>query len=324
MDRNRVFDATNVYLPSEIDNVVYQHLHIDSSDRLNLNDSPASYSVALRERFSYVTSVELIDARIPINNYTITNNNNMLYYQETYDQECEDEYICCEIPVGKYDILKLLNVIKHLMNTNSKHHNKFACKLNESTGHITIECTSNCELFNLIWTDKEVIVGEGGTSQIRLYSENTKSYKEEIIKVGNKKNIYIKNSCGYVLGFKPINLKGHKYYISGMSYNIHPYEYLSLHISTDSGIVFKQVYSTNDATNDAFVIINTRPEPNKVYDVGKCMKDFNPPINFTRLNIKFLTPDGNLYDFNGKENYLLLEVSKVFGNQKVNKLSQLY
>ena len=71
-NKERIFDAKNIKLPNELSNVTYQHLHIDSSDKLYDNNTSSNYSIQLRERFSYVTSVELIDAHIPINDYTIT------------------------------------------------------------------------------------------------------------------------------------------------------------------------------------------------------------------------------------------------------------
>ena len=321
-NKERIFDAKNIKLPNELSNVTYQHLHIDSSDKLYDNNTSSNYSIQLRERFSYVTSVELIDAHIPINDYTITQYNNMIYYQETNDQIEDKTYTCCEIPQGKYEILKLLNVIKYEMANNSINHSKYSCKLNEHTNKITIESSS--DVFNLIFTESREIVGESGISTIKSYNEHTKKNEEYRVKVGNTKAIYIKNSIGRTLGFLPINLNNHHSYTGDLIFNLKPFDYISLHISTDSGEVFKQVISSNDATNDAFAVLTLHKEPNKIFDLGKYIKHFNPPINFTRLNIKFLTSNGDLYDFKGQDNYIVLEVSKVFGNQKVSTLSQLY
>ncbi len=333
MSKERIYDGINVKMPDDIHNVSYQHIHIDSSNRLSETDTPSMYSVQLREKFSYVTSVKMIDANIPFNSYTITKNNNMIYYQETHDQLYSDTYTTCEIPIGRYDILKLCNVIKHEMTKASICNNKYTCVLNEHTSKITIHSSLKDDVFSLIWTDSDEIVGEGGINYVKVYNEITKKNEDVKVKVGNKKSVYIKNSIGKVLGFLPINLKGEKEYTGTMIYNTNPHDYISLHISTDSGYVFKQVISTNDYINDAFVVITTPMSSHysatsatskKIYDLGSIIKHFNPPIGFTRLNIKFLTKDGELYDFNGQDHYIILEVQKVFGNQKLTNIKQLY
>lgn len=294
----RVYDASNIKMPDQMSDCTYQHIHISSSDRISDKDSSSKYQVQMRETFKYVTSVKLIDANIPFNDFNITSNNNMLYFQETISQYDEKTYTCCKVPTGTYEIHKLLNVLKSEMNKSSINETSYNVVLNETNKCVTI--SSNGELFSLIFTDYEQVVNNSGKT----------------------KPVYLDSSIGQILGFCPINLSEKFSYTGTLSYNLCPINYVSLHISTDGGYQIKQVVSTNDSTNDAFCVFNTQKE--NIYDLGRLIKHFNPPITFNRLFIEFRTPEGTLYDFHGHEHYFVLELSKVFSNPKVTSLKNLF
>jgi len=62
---------------------------------------------------------------------------------------------------------------------------------------------------------------------------------------------------------------------------------------------------------------------NRVIDNGRFKMNFNPPIHFNKMKLQFKTVDGNLYDFNGVDHYLLFEIKRVFNRESISSLKNL-
>ena len=133
--------------------------------------------------------------------------------------------------------------------------------------------------------------------------------------VGCMRRVYLKKTIGKLLGFKAENLYGSLSYTSHYCFNLNPFSYLALFIND-----YDRVRSPNNKIDGAFCLLP--------FDDGCCyfdvtthnidnvhyIKYFNPPINeISKLTVKFVDPDGNIFDFQGKDTLLILEVGCMFG-----------
>lgn len=93
------YDAVIVKPPER--NITYGRMPlrqiIDSADRDDKYPNPASYIYMLNNPITEVTAVELAQACIPRSEYSVNKYNNLIYFQEKYD-----EILVAEIPVGNY------------------------------------------------------------------------------------------------------------------------------------------------------------------------------------------------------------------------------
>lgn len=310
------YDKQSIFVSDNPENIISNSFIINSSSRNWNMYPPESYTLELNTNYRYVHSIELIDGYVPSSGYNISKYNN--YFKFEIGSEVYQLYI----DEGYYDIIKLLNTLEKNMSDISG--TKFKCYENNITRKITIE-SEHC--FDLIFTDRDEIVGTNGKSETLIINKVGKKEKMNI-QTGNKKNTYISNSIGKILGFKPQNLYGLKKYTGQMIYNLKPFDYLGLYVGTSTSGDFSNVdvplcNSNSDgpfavlwlnSTNESFDLtrINQRITMNIKYK-----RYFNPPINIDKIIIEFKTPDGLLYNFNGQEHYLIFEVKQLFENNKI-------
>jgi hypothetical protein len=293
-------DNQEIKIDTNLNNINKNVLLVSSEDR-DWNTQDAN---------RFVHSIELIDGSVPTSGYNIINKCLNFNVGST-------EYII-NIPDGYYSIKTLLETIEHKMNKVSNL--TFDLSVDKLTHHVHIHAHNHHE-FELLFTDGEEFIGEAQYGEIMTSNDNKTGIKEfKKMRLGTKRNKYINNSIGKMLGFKPINLTDNHEYTSQFGYNMLPYPYLGLFITTDKHQNIGEIASPNSNMTDAFAILylnNDNYTLSKLDDhVGgityKYIKYMNPPISFKSLKIEFKTPDGNRYHFNGKENYLLLELGQMF------------
>jgi hypothetical protein len=122
-----------------------------------------------------------------------------------------------------------------------------------------------------------------------------------------------------IIGFKCRNYTGKTKYKADYCYNLMPHRYIVLRI-TD----LERVDSTLDTVQDAFCVIPFDVSKNR-FTVGEAIfqwnseslrKYFNPPKGeLDRLHIEFQTPDGDPYNFRGKDHYLVFEITSLSRTQ---------
>ena len=300
---NRVYNNQNLSLQSDLDNVTSQLLLIDSNNKSNPSDTNSKYTVDMPENFQYVTSVQLVDYKIPVCNYNITEYNNYIFFYENpicgEDEDLENSYLnrrrssggysdrserlSATIKCGKYTISDLLKHLSHAMSAVSENKYRYILLVDNITGYITIK-TKSSKSFDIDFSDDRSLMHK-------------------------------------VLGFNNKMYSCRSSYTSDKAFDLEGSKFISISITTNNDTAFKKVVSTGNASNGCFTII---PTDENYFNDNVFMKvDFNPAISFGKLTLEFRDDDGNLFNFNGRDHYLLLDVKKCFGRVKLSYLDQL-
>lgn len=293
---------------------------IDSRMRDWNKFEPNSFSIELGQRYKDVTSIELVEARIQLSGYNITNGNNKFIYIENENE------IHIELTEGIYDIGALTSILSHEMSKHSHHNYKYVCSYNKITKKIKIKETHDHD-FEIIFTKEDELIGEGGFSDGIVVNKDTKKREIKRVQTGNYRNKYIDDSIGQMLGFLPTNLKDHSEYTSQGIYNLLPDDYITLFINTENHEDFDNIMSPSPLNNidGAFALIDIKCHGDKSFFTNYTSQDhyvkyFNPPIQFSRITVEYRTLSGKLYNFYGLNNSILLDIKKMFTKQKINKL----
>lgn len=317
-------NANNVTYNNHLGDIETSILVIDSQSRNWDKETPSDYTVNLKDHFEYVVSMELIDGYVPASAYLINETNNTITFQEG------DVIVSASIKVGNYEIYRLLEKLGRAMTKASPNAYTYQCELSSRKQKVTIKCD---HVVGLILTQGQEFIGDRGQGQTMVI--NPVTGKKEIITVqtGDSRKRYAPRSIAKVLGFQPIDLFGTDSYTGQMIYDLKPYEYLAIYVNTENADDFKKVTapSPNGGADGCFAVVPLRYQGNcydvvkysQVIDNARYLLTFNPPINFEKIKIQFKTIDGNLYDFNGLDNYLVFEVRKAFGRNIVTNLNNL-
>lgn len=294
-------------------------LVLDSQDRNTEKDEPGNYTIHLNKTFKNVQSIEVTGIKLPNPCYNITNNCNQLSFQENQEQLERGTYYTIEIPPGDYSPSELASTITKLLNQIGE--NKYHVKLDNTTKKFTIisHNKKNTDIFNLIFTKQTEFMGDHGFIGQPFVSRDClgKVVKFDIKsqEVGCQRRIYLKRSIGKLMGFKAENLYGGLSYTGQYCFNLNPFSYLALFIND-----YDRIISPNSKIDGAFCLVpfddsccyfdvSTRNVDNIHY-----IKYFNPPINeISKFNIKFVDPEGNVFDFQGKDTLIVLEIGCCFG-----------
>lgn len=320
---NNLYDANNIKLVSNPENIEPEIILIDSASRNWDKENNNNYTLKLDHTFQYVHSIELVDGYIPASGYIINDNNNAIHYQE----KCHAP-INVNINPGNYDIRALLKELSTTMTDNSPNHYIYKCTVDPHTNKVTITCDHN---FNLFFTDGTEVVGDRGTMEIMAINPLTGHREPTVVTTSDDRRKYAKDSIGKILGFKPVNLENETHYTGQLCYELLPYKYLSLFLNTENADDFKKITapSPDNGANGAFAVVSLVDncyninKYNHVIDNSRFIKTFNPPINFNKLRIQFRTVDGHLYDFNGIDHHLVFEIKRAFGREIITDLSNL-
>jgi hypothetical protein len=314
------YDANNLNYVDNLDNIGTDVVVIDSSSRNWDKEENNNYTIFLGKTFNYVHSIELVDGYVPASGYIVNNNNNVIHFQEDNDPPTS-----AIIKPGNYLIKGLLEVLSEVMTDASPNHYKYTCSVDKNTMRVTISCDHK---FNLIFADGMEVVGDRGIMETLVINPETNRKELQKVEVSDSRRKYIKDSIGKLIGFKPINLECRKHYTGQMNYNLQPYQYLAIFLNTENADNFSNITapSPDNGANDAFAVVSLDGgcyKLNQVIDNGHFSMGFNPPIHFNKFKIQLRTIDGQLYDFNGVDHYLVFEVKRIFNKEIVKTLKNL-
>lgn len=259
--------------------IKYTRVFIDSRDRnTNLYPNPASYTITLEESIEDVIIAELLVAKVSFSEHLINSSNNMFKIRVD----------------GTNDILIML--------TNKNY--------NESELAIEIQDKLNSHPLSLANGYSFVVLfGDDSrykfvcNSQFEIIAFDSVEYDYN----GNEVNKYMKNSAFKLLGFgkqkysSMESVPGSHEIKSPFVRNFNDSEYMSLFIDQ-----FSVNKSISNATNKSFGILSKNITQLSYASSAALIKKYFPqPIaRLTKLTIKFLDPEGNLYDFQNKDHRL--------------------
>jgi hypothetical protein len=318
---------------------------IDSKDRdRTVHPDPSNYTINLLEELHDVVSVELISYHIPFSDFNITKDNNILHVRyeqdplKSNDPETTTVYEL-EIPPGKYSLTdpssetddsdlsnSLIRVLRVLFDNKfeliSTFEGSFVSPTTDSESyilenrnpHIPLTVTYLKASRKILFTNHYCLTrGQNRNPLTLVFGSNGK---------------YLDRSIGKTLGFEP------KEYVMNVNpdedtYDIPPqqsvapiigdgvpYSALSTYmidLRTDPYIALKldgvkNEQTTNHRTHDSFAIIPYSTDDSGSHVLNHTIKKHLPiPIHsMNKLNIKMLTPKGELYDFHNKDHQLQL------------------
>jgi len=296
-DHNMDAKATLAYKNTAI-------LHVDSRVREE-NEEPNKYTYRLGKTYRDVTRVELETADIPNSDYIINEYNNRFYFQDSEFQVDSDSYHTVKLPIGNYlgtsadpATVTIESLLEEAMNDVDPA-NQYEVSANRNTRIFRIEQVAGSGIFNILFKrprESECNENKQGTTGSPL-----------------------PRSIQKILGFKCRNYVNKEVYKGDYCYNLMPHRYIILRI-----IDFERVDSKLDTVQDAFCIIPFDVSMN-CFAVSEALfqwnseslrKYFNPPKGeLDRMHIEFLTPDGNPYNFRGKDHYMVFEITSLSRHQ---------
>lgn len=273
--------------PNETGGRISSTLLIDSRDRNYVKyPNSHSYKIHLNKQYRDVVAIKLTMGMIPHSGFYITAQNNTLNFWEA-----SNNYVVT-ITTGYYTKSELFAAIKAGMEGASLSTNSYTISTTAEKNYVQIERGSGTDSFSLQFLST---TGE-----------------------------YIENSIGPLLGFLPQNYSNQTTYTGSIPFceYIDQEPYVAIHIDEAPNII-----SLGKGADNAFAIVplqsnNTDGCGREFFgkntaNSGETEKHYNPPIGALRsMTIKFKKHDGTLYDFNGKEHFLLFDIYTLNSNQK--------
>ena len=264
---------------------VYE-LIVDSKDR-NYDNYPNSnnYSIELDTNYKDIVSIELVSTIVPRSQYVINSSNNTIHFNEGSDD------LVATITEGNYTVSTLATALKSSM---------------ETVGGLTYTISEDT-------LTNKITISSSGTFSL-LFNGGSETYLD------GTRTIYPENSIAPVLGFTRTELSGSTSYVAQNQYNLNGENYVLLEIQDLENL---QGTIIGNTTNKHFckIMLNVDNNENKYFTNRNdylCKKYFDPLLHkLSKLNIRFYTYYGSLYDFNG------LEHSLHFRIRTLNKNNQL-
>jgi len=255
-------------------------IYIDSRDRnIEKYPNPNDYVIYLDDTYRDIVSLELISCDVPKTEYNINNSNNVIHYTPSGGSATSKT-----IPAGNYTIAGLISAF------------------DTATGGALTMTVNN--------TTRKVTL----TGNVSLQLSDTIPDRD-----GTTKKILKANSIGRILGFKPIDRATAASHVSDGVYTLANEDYVVLKFDdverTDgTSNVFKGAFARISFGDIAFGAV----KQTKVSDFGsKCLEIFKPlKPKLDRLRVRFYRHDGNLYDFNGLDHCISIELTTLFQTQK--------
>lgn len=317
---------------------------VDSRDRDKARfPEPSHYRIPIPDEYKNVISVELIQGIIPRNPYTISKNCNLLYFEESYG-DC----LIAEVTPGAYCIEDLLVVLQDAMNDVGQSEYRVVLVPNQNTIRIDSDLSGGDGLFRLLLTDptdhnqtiarsvgpklgfglNDLVETCGCVARVEeniVVGKGSKFGKD--FKVGDKlrfssdtENIYqvlaITNDYTLILDRDVVSWECDEHLISASHVGCYPYDLSGIkYVILDIPELHK-LNSVNKHVDDAFAVIpfDCDCDSYSVVNNASLPKQreityFNPPEGrLSWLTIRFLTHDGEPYDFGGREHMLDFEI----------------
>ena len=266
------------------------YIVIDSRDRNHdLFPNPNNYQVEFDNVLRSVISIELISAELPVVQYNINANNNILHFNEG------GSTLVAEIVIGQYDAINDLRLaVQNALNA-----------ADGSSADYTVSISTI--------TRKLTITKGSGTFGLEFVGDS------EVFVEGQTRTKYIANSIGAVIGFSRSDLTGSLTYTGNNQYNLTGENYVLLYIKELENL---ESVSGNATIHDTFTKINLDSSSNNIkfykqLDEYISRVTFTPPLaSIGQMIIKFYNYNGTLYDFGGREHSLHFKIT-VF-NQPMN------
>ncbi len=260
-------------LQKEEQNINTTIISIDSRDR-NYTSFPNSHNYLINiEPIKNVISIELLDIQIPnLNNFNITENNNLIFFQETEEQVYTKKYLIAEIPYGNYTLEDLKKEIEFCMNNKSIINANYTFDISTFKIQKKINIRSN-KNFNLIFYNGNI------TEDVMTF------------------NKFATRTIAPTIGFQMYNYTKNNNYTAPNCYDLNSESYLFLYLNNYECI--------NTKKNKYFAkILNNKFITNK--------KIFSPPLKqLNYFDIKFLNYSDNFYNFYGLENSMTLKIESI-------------
>ena len=313
----------------------FNTLIIDSRDRnYNLYPNSNDYTVDLDEVYQDVLTIELVSAKVPFSNYLINKTNNVLYFSEStidivivnndVSKEIQPNLLSIEVPPGNYLKITLAAKIQDLLNAATTHGYTYTVTYTQVTDNYTISSTG---YFQLIFNGGTEPYGPQSMEKVTrrdtygsiVYDNNGRPIVDTV-KVGQSRDIYVKQSIARVIGFSRFNRTGDLTYSSDYRCDFSPNNYISLKI-----VNLSHIDSNQKSIKDSFAIIPTvysdmeycQLEVLNVYNSNYTdKKAFTQPKRIGELKLRFYTYDGELYDFQGMEHRLVFNITSLKQNSK--------
>jgi hypothetical protein len=303
---------------------------VDSRFRDWDNETSSNYTYYLGQKLEYVQSIELVGGCIPCSKYVIHQDNNVLIFAE------KGHEISITVPEGVYTIDTLCTKIGELMTDSSRRGYHYTCANDPVSDKVTIHTENTHDVFDLLWSKGKEIIEDGGTTEMVKIDPITHHKVIRKEHIGRTRQVYHDNSIGITLGFMPINLLNSHTYTGQKIYNLYPDEYVAIHVTDDTNDDFSNVNAQTNmkGTIGAFAVLdiaqnillpNSNTYNNLQYTSRRRFTHFfNPPIKFTRLRIEIKKPDGQYYDFQGLDHYLVFIVQRVWNREIVGPVNRLF
>lgn len=258
-------------------------LLIDSRDRnYTLYPNSNSYKIHLNKQYRDVVAIKLTKGMIPHSGFFVSTQNNTIYFSEGTTN------FTATVTTGYYSQSELFTAIETAMDASGSNTYSLALTTDQK---------------------RNVIITSTDTFQLQFLSAS---------------GGYLENSMGPLLGFLPQNYSAATTQTGSTPFceNIDEEPYVAVHIEeapnmdalgrgADNAFAIIPLQSSNaDGCGREFFGKHTA-------NTGETVKHYNPPIGTLRaLTFRFKKHDGSLYDFNGKEHFLLFDIYTLNANQK--------
>lgn len=266
--------------PSDSSNTVPAILVVDSSERnRDLYENAGQYTYNFIKGYTEVVSVQLVKANIPSSGYIVNSSNNLVTF--TYGTI---SYVAT-LSTGNYTSTQLADELQLQMNTEVGFINtgpagsRFDVELDSITLVLTITSPS---------TSPETIVFIAGAI----------AGADVIIGLGQDNATSTLAGSSHVL-------------VLPNTINLNPDRYMILHIRG-----LERCNSNNNATQGAFCVIpfditiDAFTLGQDTINSDSYTYYFTEPLpKFTKMEISFLKRDGSIYDFNGKDHFMVFQIT---------------
>lgn len=259
-------------------------LLIDSRDRdYSLYPNSNSYKLDFNRKYRDVVAIKLTKGMIPHSGFYVSSQNNTIYFSEGTTN------LTASIVTGYYTQAELFTAIETAMDA-------------AGSNTYSLALTSDQK--------RNVIITATDTFKLQFLSATGE---------------YLENCMGRLLGFALENSATAATTQTGthpFCENIDEEPYVAIHLKeapnmcslgrgADQAFAIIPLQSTNaDGCGREFFGKHTA-------NTGETVKHYNPPIDTLRsMTIQFKKHDGSLYDFNGKEHFLMFDIYTLNANQK--------
>jgi hypothetical protein len=269
-------------------------LSIGSGDRnTDLYTTPNKYSITLPVPYKNVVAIELVNASVPKNSYTLTSTNNKLHFKEASD----GLLLSASVHVGTYTATQLADALETALNSATSTGSVYSVNVEQNTNRFVIEQASGSGYLKLFFAGTAKRYGNSHFSGQQYTGQTLIPYRDE--------------SIGKVLGFGRRDYSGQTEYVSDFPYNLQPDKMICLKIKG-----MERVDSTNPNFQGAFCVIPFSDDSFTYNNEGpqndQYIKTFSEPIpDLREMAIEFVDREGALYDFNGGEHTLVFKITSL-------------